>query len=47
MRTVITIAERMYQMGWDDAVNGNSPKFSTKNYMDGYRQGKDDTGDED
>jgi hypothetical protein len=46
MKTFITIDEKMFQMGWEDAVNGNSPRFSTKNYMAGYSEGKKDIGEE-
>ena len=46
MRVILTIADKMYQMGWDDAIEGRDPRFSTKNYMDGYRQGKNDIGED-
>ena len=39
------IAEKMQEQGWEDAVNGNPPRFSTKNYMEGYNQGQQDMGE--
>ena len=36
------IESKMFDMGWEDAVEGRSPRFSTKNYIEGYKQGKKD-----
>ena len=33
---------KMFDMGWEDAVEGRSPRFLTKNYTEGYEQGKKD-----
>ena len=36
---------RMKEMGWTDAVDGNTPKFSNKFYMEGYNNGLRDMSD--
>jgi len=47
MKTFMSIDEKMFNMGWEDAVAGEAPRFSTKNYMAGYTVGKDDIGESD
>lgn len=34
--------EKMFQMGWSDAVDGKNPKASNDFYLDGWFQGVQD-----